>query len=366
MKTKLLPLSFLFVFILAGVFSCKKADPLKQLEVVSGTKSPSIPFSVTSKTILASTTSTINNMYVINNQIYLVGNFSSLGSGSSRCIVRYDGNTITNLSNNLSSGSNIYSAGYFNNRLMIGGVFTTLVSGTTRYLGYLSGSTVTGITGVTGTVSQLEDHQGDCYFGGSVNSVNSNATSCGYYSSSYTLYSHAPLYSVSPAVNAIQSFDGRLFLGGNLGNSGEKNSVFYNGSNWTMAGGGFNSIVYDMEVFNGKLYAGGNMSTSAAGSPLNRVNSLSGYNATWQKVGSNNPPAICRSLKAHNGVLIAACNNGNDGYLSCYDPAEDLWVNCLSTGVSVYRLDRILSFGGMLYGIERNTSTGMSNFVRFN
>jgi hypothetical protein len=372
MKTKLFLFSLLIV-----TFSCKKADPSKPLSVVGAEENPAngggggngSPFVTGTKTVLASTSSTINDIVVTNNALYIVGSFSSFGGASSRCIVSYDGSSFGMVSNNFLSGSSLYSVYAFNNnRLLVGGIFTTSSTSGTRYFGYIpfSSSQVSSYSAVSGTIYDFEEYGTTCYMAGSISSINSASASCGYYTNSYSLGTYGAVLSSGAITKCMANFDGHLFMGGTYSTS-ERNIVYGTGTSWYMSGNGFNGTVNDLEVYDGKLYAAGGMSYDGSyTTPLNYVNAITSYSDTWQKAGTNNLPTGCKSLTTHGSNLIAACNSGgNVGYLYSYNTTTNSWTNCMLGSQIYYRLDKVASFNGKLYGLEKNTSSGVTYLVRY-
>src|ERR1700740_2853375 len=122
------------LIILCLTFSCKKADPKADLEVLNLkdiSSQPIVPYTTSSKTIIASTSATINDIANTNSNLYLAGNFSSLGAANSRCIAVYEGSSISSFATDLASGSTIKTLNYYQGKFVIGGLYTTTANSTT-------------------------------------------------------------------------------------------------------------------------------------------------------------------------------------------------------------------------------------------
>ena len=356
------------LLIIVVSFSCKKADFNKELELKSD--APATPIvepvfgNFTSKSILASTPFTINNIVPANNNLYIVGNFSSLATASSRAIVTYDGTSFSAVSNNFLSGSSIRTVEYFNNRLLIGGSFATSTTTGTRYFGYFSGTSLATYSAIVAPVYSFYNSGTECYMGGYGMLMTSPSRNVASFNLSSALSSYgSTMVSGYTTTNAMASFNGTIFMGGDYTAIAEKNIVYDNGGVWQKSGLGFSDLVSDLEVYNNKLYAGGNMNyTGDYTTPMNFVNYLTSVSGTWQKAGTNNLPGYCYSLTTHNGILYAA-GGATIGYLYRYDAATDTWVNATPAISGLSRLEKIVSFAGKLYGLEISGST--TNFIRF-
>lgn len=356
--------------------SCKKAN-LTQLEVVDDSNTQTSTSGTTylfhSKTVLYTSSSSlypINDLIVTNGTLYLVGKWYSFSGIVSPCMITYNGSAfsaVTGASSILSS-SNIKSVCYTDGKLFIGGSFyPSSSSSTLRYLGYLQGSSLVTYSTYSGPVNTIEPTSNGCYVAGTFTSV--NGTSCvatQYINQSGMYFFGSGISTTYPSIYSFKSFGSVEFLGGSLTGSSDKNMIRGNGSTWSIAGNGFNSTVKDMEIFGGKLYAGGYMTTDGFNTnQLNYVNYIPNYYSNWQKAGSNNLPGYCYSLTTHNNKLLAASNFNGTGYVySLADPGS-AWTDCLSPSINLKTLEKIQSYNGKLYGIERDASTGIYSFVRF-
>lgn len=369
--TKTLSIFALILFIFS---SCKKVEPRKDLEITNldeissgGVAPTAAQYTINSKTVIASTSATINDITVTNGTLFLVGNFSSLGSANSRGIVKYNGSSLQAFSTNLGSSYNIRAINYFSGAYVIGGSFNTTSSSTLRNLGSVVGTTVTTYSSAVGQVYSLYSNSNYCYFSGNVTSANSYNTSVGRLTTAFNVLGsyYSTLSSSFPTVYSMTEYNGSLFLGGALSSTSNKNIVYYNGG-WQKSGYGFNNPVYDIIEFDGKLFAGGAMSYDGNGSyTMNYVNQLVGTGSNWQKAGSNNVPYYCNSLEVQGNQLVACGSLGNTGYIYRYK-STNFWEDCLATGISLKSMLKIVSYNGTLYGLEKDTSTGQTSFVRFN
>ena len=368
-KTILLLTCILFLF------SCKKGDPKKDLDVINlkdlkdGAQPNSSSSLITSRMIIASTGSGINNIKTVDNQLFVMGSFSSLGSSSSKKIASYYDYALHSFPNNLNFGS-VSDIDLFNGRYIIGGYYTTNTSSTYRPLGYkyTSGSTVTTYTNAVGSVNCLySGSQIYCYVAGTVTSASIYSTSMARVSSSFSVLAYSnPLISSNPYVYATCYFNNSIFMGGSMNSNSEKNIVYSNGTSWIKSGNGFNGNVTYLLPFNGKLYAAGAMTKDGNNSAsMNYVNELSAGGTYWSKTGTNNLPAACAALTVHNGQLYACGTMAGVGYIYKYNSTDNVWVNCIDPGFTPGTLLDIESYNYRLYGIERNAS-GQYSLVSFN
>lgn len=363
----------IFIIVLFA-FSCKKTDHRKNLEVAnlkdisSGQVAvPPPEYTINSKTVIASTYSTINDIVVTNGTLFLVGNFNSLGSANSRGIVTYNGSSLQAFSNSLGSGSNIRAINYFSGSYVIGGSFNTTTSSTVRYLGRIQGSSLTTFSTAVGQVYSLYSNSTHCHFAGNVTSANGYSTSVGRLNTGFSVLGsyYNSLGSSFSTVYAMKEFNNHFFLGGSLSSTSHRNIVYYDGG-WQKSGYGFNNVVYDLIEFNGKLFAGGAMSFDGNSSfPMNYINQLSAAGSYWQKAGNNNVPFYCFSLEVQSNQLLACGSFGSTGYIYKYK-SNAFWENCLGSGVSLKPMQKIVSYNGTLYGLEKDNTTGQTSFVRFN
>ncbi len=206
----------------------------------------------------------VDDMEVINNELYIVGNFTSIGNVNTIGVAKWNGQNWIDLSQGINDPypSNSYSSlMYYNNELYLAGI---------GYIGLLKrvGNTWVKVgPGVKGDawVNRLEVYQNNLYVAG---------------------------YFQTPA--------------GNIDNS----LLYTNGTSYFgTAGGVLPSNLFDLQEHRGELYACGQFDY-AGFQPVGRIAKWNGtqwYNTNLSILDPpNNPAGTLRALEVYNGKLIVA------------------------------------------------------------
>jgi hypothetical protein len=208
----------------------------------------------------------INAIAIFNQEVYVGGNFTSIGGVSANSLAKWNGNQWSNVA---------------------GGV---LISG-----------------GDAGVVNDLIVVGNELYVGGWFVSIGGvPANSIAKWNGSQWVALDQGL-STGFAYKLLKD-DDTLYLGGFLILDGSSNPIYvaqFNGTIWQAMGDGLNDEVYALTMHNGELIAGGRFSMSGT-TPINRVARWDGQD--WHPLGNGlggNPNEKVLDLESH-GELFAA------------------------------------------------------------
>lgn len=350
MKTLTLILAVCFL-----VSSCKKtspAFPLRVLDDATTTPTSSGAVIYSTKNVITSTTSVLNEIVSDAGNNYIIGGFTYLGGVYSPGIINF---TPTIPSSPYSYyTSNFYSANIMaycprtsSSQNFFGGNFKLSSTGSTNYWGYsYTGSSTTyapsGST-LNGNVYVMKNYNGFVYFSGAFTTMNSVSCAKLLYSNGYNIYQSGGTMP-GATIYDMENYNGYWYLAGSIYTGNIR--VQY-GSSWNSVGSGFNGVIYDLETINNELYAGGNTTYNGTNSvPANYVNKYNG--STWSKVGSNNLPSSCTEIEYYNGTIYACGYN----YIYYLDATTNKWENKISSSISLGDIRDIEFINGKLYAIE--------------
>jgi hypothetical protein len=160
--------------------------------------------------------------------------------------------------------------------------------------------------------------------------------------------------SIGP-VYAMTVYNGSLYVGGSI-YPNENHIAVWNGTNWSVAGTGFNGNVYALAVFNGKLYAGGTFDT-AGGVPVNNIAAWDG--TSWSPLGNGVNDSVF-ALASYGSVLIAGGAFTSGGGVQCNKIAQwdgSVW-SPLGSGMAGKSVNALCNDSGTLYAGGQFDSAG--------
>lgn len=257
-------------------------------------------------------------------------------------------------------------------RLYAAGSFTTAGGTLTYYITYWNGSSWSAMGspankfGMNTAVNAITSYGGSLYIGGEFTNNMDGSVMCARiarWNGSGWVAVGSPTNGVNNFIYAMAEYNGELYVAGTFttaGGSAANRVARWNGSAWSAAGSGIgNGTVYTLAVYNGELYAGGNF--TFAGS--NHIVKWDGSN--WVGVGGG-MGAYVRVLKEHNGLLYAGGNfttAGGSGANRIASWDGSVW-SALGSGVdnAVFGLT---SYGAGLYagGFFNNAGGSAANRV---
>ncbi len=177
--------------------------------------------------------------------------------------------------NAITTGTNgpIYASVVLNDVLYIGGDFTTAGGVSANRIASWNGTTWAALgTGVDAPVRALLVFGGTVVAGGDFTTAGGNAANHIAYWNLSTWNTLA--IGMNGNVNALTSFGGFLCAGGDFTTAGGNAAVRlarWTGSGWTNMGSGLNNTVYTLVQFNADLIVGGIFTATGGGTPVARV-----------------------------------------------------------------------------------------------
>jgi hypothetical protein len=154
-------------------------------------------------------------------------------------------------------------------------------------------------------------------------------------------------------INAMQVYNGNLFVGGSFDTAGGKpvqNIAMWDGSTWSAVGSGTNKYIIGLAVYNGNLYACG-IFDSAGGKPAKRIAMWNG--STWSAVGNGISGSCPQSMVVYNSNLYVGGHFDSAGGKST--KAIAMWNGTawspVGTGINSINSEvrKLLVYNGNLY-----------------
>lgn len=211
----------------------------------------------------------VNDMEIWNGDLYITGNFTTLGGVTVNRIARFDGTTVYPLGDGTGLSGYGSTLTVWNNELYIGGSFVTAGGVTVNNIAKWNGSTFSALsTGTAGSSSYVwasDVYNNEIYFGGAFTTAGGVTVNriTKWNGSSFAAMGGGTV-GTNMTVYTMAAFNGKLYLGGNFTTAGGvtvNNIATWNGSAFEamIAGGvtGSNALVEQMEVMNDLLYVVG-------------------------------------------------------------------------------------------------------------
>jgi len=229
--------------------------------------------------------------------IYVGGNFTNAGGAPAKYVAKWDQNAFAWTAMQPHGGMNgaVRSLTYMNGTLYAAGDFIISDSTDTWHVAKWTGSQWTNLGGgLRGAgIWALTSYNNELYAGGYIDTLGFNqglGIEKWNGSSWVTLGGYG--YGVSGAngfhVEALQAYNGELYVGGLFSKAGNgsitaNNIAKWNGTTWSALGTGANGEVKCFTVLGSDLYIGGDF-TSVNGVPANRIAKYNG--SVWSAVGA--------------------------------------------------------------------------------
>ena len=275
---------------------------------------------------------TIYSLATYNNNLYAGGQFTTAGGISANNIAEWNGASWSALGTGLNSTwfTNVNALAVYNNSLYSGGIFSTAGSLNVNNVASWNGSTWASLgAGINAYVSTNE-------------------------------------YSV----NAFDTLNGDLYIGGYFDSAGGKPAVGianWNGNSWSILEKGLNGEVFAMTTYNNQLVIGGNID-SAEGKPANKIVIWNGTNFT-AIAGSKYTNGVITSLCVYKGMLIVGGLFDSIGGIAANNVAAwngTLWLN-LGSGIRYGRVYSLATYSNNLYaGGSFYIPGGPNNIAKWN
>jgi hypothetical protein len=222
----------------------------------------------------------VHSLIVFKNEIYAGGEFTSSGSTPINYFAKWDGTQWVQVGGG--TNNHVEAMCIWNGELYLGGDFTTAGGLTVNRICKWDGTNFSAVgSGFTGGmmgrcfVRSLCVYNGNLFAGGSFQHTGGmDMHNLGMWNGS----SWSSIGEISGGmmganvVNALCTYNGQLFIGGNFGSCGSRtanNLCSWNGSSWSNIGGGINGMVNSLAVFNGALYIAGAFSDATGTSVSN-------------------------------------------------------------------------------------------------
>ncbi|MCX6273630.1 MAG: T9SS type A sorting domain-containing protein [Bacteroidetes bacterium] len=243
-----------------------------------------------------------------NSSIYIGGDFPNSGGGSNYSVLRFNGQSWDSIPG--APVGNVMTLELFQNNLYLGGSFYSSQDPTVSNVQYFDGTSwfsmfTSGLWHVA-SVQKLKEWDGSLYVAGSW-----ALDSLGDYIMRWTgtgwdslLHGITPSGDIGAGVNALESYNGKLFVGGSFYpfNAIDRNIQAWNGSDWEAVGGGSENVIYDLTVFENNLYAVGSFfHVGHDNIPAMHIARWDG--AKWCGLGST-INASCGRILSYKGDLI--------------------------------------------------------------
>jgi hypothetical protein len=245
----------------------------------------------------------VDNMLVYNGQLYVSGSFTTAGNLQASGIAKWNGSTWLNADSGMLVCGSSYSSVVFNNELYVCGGFDSIGSVAANHIAKWNGTSWS----QAGT-----GHNG--FFVSSLAVYNNELYACGPFFLSKFDGTNWPDINVGPGSHAddiirtMIVYDGKLIVSGefnSIGNTQAGNIAAFDGVNFTPLGNGIREFTGDdigsLQIYNNDLYVAGSFSLSGSLS----LNNIARWNGnTWSALGSG--------LNSYGGSMVSC---GGDLYV---------------------------------------------------
>jgi hypothetical protein len=293
----------------------------------------------------------VTAMCVYNNQLYVAGLFDSAGSLPTRFHARWDGSTWDSVGLGFKYGvyGRIESYLVLNNELYVGGNFRGLFSGLpfpydliphTQNLAKWNGTSWSSVTtdeigSTVDLVNSIAFFDNQLYIAGTFNSIGTQQMNAiGSWNGNSWLNVGGGVSGAFQSINKLINYSGELIAIGDFLSAGGKQTNFiaaWNGNDWDSVGGGFDYIASEVEVDTNlnQLNVGGLF--YYAGDTITKVNGSANWNGSYWSPLDTNLCADFRALCSYRNKLYAGgnfkyinCNNGATFHLAYFD--GNYWI----------------------------------------
>jgi hypothetical protein len=260
----------------------------------------------------------VNALAVVDNEVYVGGNFTSAGGVSANRVARF--NTQTNTWSTLGTGSSngvnsaVYALAVVGNEVFVGGEFTSaggvIANGVARFNTQTNTWSTLGTgssNGVNGWVYALAVVGNEVFVGGSFTEAGGvSAKRVARFDTQTNTWSSLGTGSsngVSNTVNALAVVDNEVYVGGFFTSAGGVSANYVARFNtqtntWSSLGtgssNGVSSTVRALAVVGNEVYVGG-FFTSAGGVSANRVARFNTQTNTWSTLGTGSSNGVSGS-----------------------------------------------------------------------
>jgi len=247
---------------------------------------------------------TINALQVYQGELVAAGGFVLTGAGTP--IAKWNGATWSFLGTNSAIGSGINALTVFEGKLIAGGSFTSAGGQSAGGIASWDGAWTALGSGVNATkaVRALAVYQGQLFAGGNFSSLGGvSARFLGRWNGTQWENPGLPVSSggLSPAVNALTIFEGKLIVGGDT-------TIYrvntWDGVSWGTLGQWFEGAVLSLQPFNGSLFAGteGSYHSTATGRGL-----VEYHDGKWEAIATGYDDVL-RSMAQFGDKLVVSGN----------------------------------------------------------
>ncbi len=212
----------------------------------------------------------VKSAAVYNGELYVGGDFDSIGNIHANHIARWDGTHWTQVGFGINNGD-LYGMKVYDNELYVGGVFSVAGNVSVNDLARWNGSTWRDVGGgITGAsiyaFFTMEVYQDELYIGGDLEYAGGQPMQRITKWNGSTFSPVGGGLGFTGTVNALEVFGNRLIISGHFGaGMFQDRSGTWNGVNFDSLGTGLSSTPTDFEIYNCQLYAGGRFTTTGNG-----------------------------------------------------------------------------------------------------
>ncbi|SDN02252.1 PQQ-dependent sugar dehydrogenase [Kriegella aquimaris] len=306
----------------------------------------------------------VESIVVDENDVYVAGNFSKVGSLTANNIAQYNINEGWKTLSTGANGKVTALAIAPNGNLYAGGEFTSIGGVSASNVAVWNGSSWASLgSGTNGTVAEIVvDNQNKVYVAGGFESAGGKPVK------NIALWSNGSWSSLADSGtgdngtnNEIRALaideNNLLYVGGNFDVAGGKSALriaTWNGSSWGTLGDGTNGFVQAIVTTPDYIYAGGNFSI-AGGKTVNRVARWARTSRTWEALGNGvsgnvNTMVYKDSHLYVGGNFETAANDSNTNYIvknvSCWSASKGWEAMGPSKDVGVNNLVSTIVFSG--------------------
>jgi len=305
-----------------------------------------------------------------NNLLYATGNFIS-SSGNFCCVAKWDGTSWDSLSPNVSSPSTL---AIHNSELYVGGNFDSVGSLYTNNIVKWNGSVWDSLgNGTSAEILGLHSFNNELYAVGMFGSAGGiNATQVAKWNG-VSWDSVGPPAVFLAQVVAVQDYQGEVYIGGTFASDSGSSILRWNGTTWRDVGGGLNGsgpaqfVVETLEKFNGELFVGGSF-TKSDGDPGNYIARWNG--SVWSDIGGGTNGKV-KDMVVYNGDLYAVGFFTEAGGIPAqgiakWDGSEWCGLGSVFSNGGIYSIEvynNELIVGGTFDNIDGDTIVGVAKWI---
>lgn len=274
------------LLVIGGMFTAVDTTPANSVAAWDGTTWTNLGGGVTDGTIFER----VSALGVYDGKLVVGGHFGAAGGVPVSNIAMWDGTTWTSPGGGVFgdfSENEVQAMAVYDGKLIVGGAFTRTDAGPAEHVAAWDGTNWSALgAGAAFAVNALESFEGELYMGGQFSSAGNQPQTDHIAKWDGTNWSSVGGNGANGVVFSLHAHDGRLYAGGrfqSIGNAVVNQIASWDGTDWLPLGDGVFGTVFALDSTDDHLYVGGSFQ-SAGGQSAGNAARWDGF--AWESLGA--------------------------------------------------------------------------------